>query len=126
MTSLYTKAASLIKLQFPTLGISNHGTAFIRNSKNDGDNYVKEVISLWDENLQDGEPLLVPIVCEGELVYSFPDMAAMQAKTKAELERLPERHKRLTKAEEYPVVLSAGLEDLLRQLRKNRQPQNEE
>ena len=56
----------------------------------DDGNYVKEVISLWDENLQDGEPLLVPIVCEGELVYSFPDMAAMQAKTKAELERLPE------------------------------------
>ena len=46
----------------------------------DDGNYVKDVIRLWEENLQDGEPLLVPIVCEGELVYSFPDMAAMQAK----------------------------------------------
>ena len=84
-------------------------------------NYVKDVISLWDENPQDGEPLLVPVVLNGELVYSFPDMAAMQAKVKAELTRLPESHKRLTEAEEYPVVLSSGLEDLLKKLTQNRQ-----
>ena len=84
-------------------------------------NYVKDVISLWNEDLQEGEPLLVPVVLKGELVYSFPDSMEMQTKTKAELTRLPEPYKRLTDAEEYPVVLSPGLKDLLEQLTQNRQ-----
>ena len=87
----------------------------------DDGNYIEDVISLWDENLQDSEPLLVPVVRNGELVYSFRDMAAMQAKVKTELKRLPEPYKRLTDAEKYPVVLSPGLEDLLEQLTQNRQ-----
>ena len=84
-------------------------------------NYAKDVISLWGENLQHGEPLLVPVVLKGELVYPFPDLATMQAKAKAELTRLPESHKKLTDAEKYPVVLSPGLEDLLEKLTQNRQ-----
>ena len=84
-------------------------------------NYVKDVIGLWDEDLQEGEPLLVPIVRKGELVYSFPNLATMQAKTKTELARLPESYKKLTDAEKYPVVLSPGLEDLLEQLTQDRQ-----
>ena len=87
----------------------------------DDGNYVKDVISLWDEDLQNSEPLLVPVINKGELVYSFPDLATMQTKAKAELTRLPESHKRLTDAEEYPVVLSPGLEDLLEKLTQNRQ-----
>ena len=83
-------------------------------------NYVKDVISLWDENIEDSEPLLVPVVRNGELVYSFRDMAAMQATAKTELAKLPEPYKRLTKAEKYPVVLSPGLENLLDQLTQNR------
>ena len=86
----------------------------------DGD-YVKDVISLWDEDLQNSEPLLVPVINKGELVYSFPDLATMQAKAKTELRRLPDSHKRLTDAEKYPVVLSPGLEALLEQLTQNRQ-----
>ena len=84
-------------------------------------NYVKDVISLWAEDLHEGEPLLVPVVIKGELVYSFPDAVKMQAKAKAELARLPKPHKRLADAEEYPVVLSPGLEDLLEKLTQNRQ-----
>ena len=83
--------------------------------------YINDVISLWEENLQNSEPLLVPIVCKGELVYSFPSLARIQAKTRTELTRLPEPYKKLTEAEEYPVVLSPELEDLLAQLAKNRQ-----
>ena len=81
-------------------------------------NYVKDVISRWDEDLQDGEPLLAPVILKGELVYSFPNSVAMQAKAKTELTRLFEPYKRLTDAEKYPVVLSPGLEDLLEQYRR--------
>ena len=83
-------------------------------------NYVKDVISLWDENLPNSEPLLVPVINKGELVYSFPGLATMQAKAKSELTRLPKAHKKLTDAEKYPVVLSPGLENLLEQLKQNR------
>ena len=86
----------------------------------DDGNYVKDVISLW-EDLQEGEPLLVPVILKGKLVYSFPDMAAIQAKAKTELARLPELYKSLTKAEAYPVALSPGLEDLLEKLTQNKQ-----
>ncbi len=89
-------------------------------------NYVKDVISLWDEDLPDGEPLLVPVVRKGELVYSFPNSAALQAKAKTELARLPAPYKRLTDAEEYPVVLSPKLKDLLKQLKQNRQSKGRE
>ncbi|MYE88306.1 nicotinate phosphoribosyltransferase [Candidatus Poribacteria bacterium] len=87
----------------------------------DDGNYVKDVIGLWEEDLQNSEPLLVPVINKGELVYSFPDLATMQAKAKAKLTRLPEPYKRLTDAEVYPVALSPGLEDLLDQLTQNRQ-----
>ena len=87
----------------------------------DDGKYVKDVISLWDENIEDSEPLLVPVVRNGELVCSFRDMAAMQAIAKTELERLPEPYKRLTKAEKYPVVLSPGLRDLLEELTQKKQ-----
>ena len=85
-------------------------------------NCKKDVISLWDEEPQGGEPLLVPIVRKGELVYSFPNSNEMQAKAKAELARLPKPYKKLTDAKKYPVLLSPGLETLLKQLTQNRQP----
>ena len=78
--------------------------------------YDKDVISLWDETNQEGEALLVPIVRRGELVYQFPNLKEMQARTRAELSKLPEAYKGLTDTEEYPVTLSAGLECLLTRL----------
>lgn len=86
----------------------------------DDGNYVKDVISLWDEDLPEGEPLLVPIVLKGELVCPPANLVAMQEKAKTELARLPERYKQLTGVEEYPVVLSSGLEELLGRLTENR------
>lgn len=84
-------------------------------------NYVKDVISLWDEDLEESEghtrtPLLVPIVRQGELVYSFPDLREIQAQAKAEFSKLPEPYKALTNAPKYPVTLSAGLGNLQNQL----------
>lgn len=86
----------------------------------DNGNYVRDVISLWEEDWPDGEPLLVPVVLKGELVYSFPDLFEIQSKAKTELARLPARHKKLTEAAEYPVVLSPALEVLLEELAQNR------
>ena len=92
-----------------------------RLSDADG-NYVKDVISLWDEDVaspQGGaaERLLAPIVRNGELIYQFPGLTEMQSESKIALARLPASYKRLTDGDAYPVSLSPGLESLLNQLR---------
>ncbi len=116
------EATSTMKLSEDTSKSTLPGRKQLHRLCDADGNYIKDVISLWDEDLQGSEPLLVPVVRKGELVYSFPDSAEMQVKAKAELAKLPEPYKRLTEAEKYPVVLSPGLENLLEQLTQNRQP----
>ena len=114
-------ATSTMKLSEDTGKSTLPGRKQLHRQYDDEGNYVNDVISLWDEDLQDTEPLLVPVVRKGKLVYSFPDLAAMQTKAKTEMAKLPEPYKRLTDAEEYPVLLSSGLKDLLEKLTQNRQ-----
>ena len=68
-------------------------------------NYVKDSIRLWNEPNSDGEPLLIPIVSDGELVYNFPNLTDIQEKTKTELSRLEECHKDLHTPEPYSVEM---------------------
>ena len=116
------EAVSTMKFSEDTGKSTLPGRKQLHRSCDADGNYVKDVISLWGEDLQESESLLVPVVRKGELVYSFPDSAEMQVKARAELAKLPEPYKRLTEAEKYPVVLSPGLENLLEQLTQNRQP----
>lgn len=67
--------------------------------------YEKDIVALWDEPISEGEPLLVPIISDGELVYNFPGMTDIQARTKAELSMLRECHKNLYDANAYPVEI---------------------
>ncbi|MDE0481173.1 MAG: nicotinate phosphoribosyltransferase [Candidatus Poribacteria bacterium] len=67
--------------------------------------YCKDCVTLWDEPLSDGEPLLIPIVKGGELVYNFPSLANIQERTRVELMRLHKSHKTLTDAKPYPVEI---------------------
>ncbi len=68
-------------------------------------NYIKDRVTLWDEEIAEGQPLLIPIIQNGELVYDFPNLHAIQERTIAELEKLPDCHKHLSNAIPYPVAL---------------------
>ena len=68
-------------------------------------NYVKDCVTLWDEPISEGQPLLIPIIQDGELVYDFPNLHDIQTRTTAELKRLPDSHKSLAETEPYPVAL---------------------
>ncbi len=68
-------------------------------------NYIKDRVALWDEEVSEGQPLLIPIIQNGELVYDFPNLHDIQAYTAAALEKLPESHKRLAGATSYLVAL---------------------
>jgi len=76
-------------------------------------NYTKDWVTLWDEDVSEGQPLLVPVIEDGELVCDFPTLQAIQAHTTAELQKLPISHKSLREAVPYSVefdsVLSEGI-----------------
>ena len=76
-------------------------------------NYTKDWVTLWNEDVSDGQPLLVPVIEDGELVLDFPALQAIQAYTTAELQKLPISHKCLREAIAYCVefdsVLSEGI-----------------
>ena len=72
-------------------------------------NYAKDWVTLWDEEVSEGQPLLVPIIRNGELVYDFPSLPDIQGKTAAELIKLSEAHKMLTGATSYSVALDPVL-----------------
>ena len=71
--------------------------------------YVKDRVTLWDKNVSEGQPLLIPIIRNGELVYDFPVLQKIQGRTAAELEKLADLHKSLTEATPYPVELDSVL-----------------
>ena len=72
-------------------------------------NYTKDHVTLWDEDVSEGQPLLVPVIENGELVYDFPTLQDIQARTAAEIEKLPETHKRITGAKPYLVELDSAV-----------------
>ena len=75
-------------------------------------NYVKDWVTRWDEPISDGQPLLIPIIQDGKLVYDFPDLHDLQALTTAELKKLSDSHKNLSNARPYPVELHPTLRNL--------------
>ena len=77
-----------------------------------GGNYVKDYVALWDKPISEGQPLLIPIIQDGELVYDFPCLHDIQTQATTELKRLPDSHKNLTEAEPYPVELHPTLRSL--------------
>lgn len=71
--------------------------------------YCKDVITLWDEELSEGTPLLNPIVIDGKLVYNFPNLKEIQERTKTELAKLRDEYRVLSDAKPYLVEMHSGL-----------------
>jgi len=82
-------------------------------------NHVKDVISLWDESVSDAEPLLMPIIKQGKIVYDFPSIDQIREESIAKLEKIPEQVKQIESPQKYQVELSEKLSQLLEEL-KNR------
>jgi nicotinate phosphoribosyltransferase len=83
----------------------------------DKGNFVKDVIALEDEKIN-GEPLLVKVMEKGKIVYDLPSLEEIRKRALDNLERLPEKYKRLRGAAKYPVRLSPKLSRLIRELRE--------
>ena len=72
-------------------------------------NYMKDKVTLWDEDVANGQPLLVPIIRNGELEYNFPTLHDIQVHTITELQKLSDSHTRLRDAAPYAVELHPSL-----------------
>jgi nicotinate phosphoribosyltransferase len=83
----------------------------------DKGNFVKDVIALEDEKIN-GEPLLVKVMEKGKIVYDLPSLEEIRKRALDNLEKLPEKYKRLRGAAKYPVRLSPKLSRLIRELRE--------
>jgi nicotinate phosphoribosyltransferase len=80
-----------------------------RHFDEDG-NFHRDTVSRWDEPIADTEPLLVPIIKRGHIVYDFPNLEESRKCCQNQLTRLPKPYRLLTDTPIYPVKFSPQLE----------------
>jgi nicotinate phosphoribosyltransferase len=78
-------------------------------------NYEKDVIALADEKV-DGKPLMVKVMEKGKVISDFPSLSDIRAAAAENLDKLPDKYKKVTGSSEYPVKRSQDLEKLIRNL----------
>ncbi|MBS7605207.1 MAG: nicotinate phosphoribosyltransferase [Candidatus Bathyarchaeia archaeon] len=75
--------------------------------------FVEDIITLWDEEVEGAKPLLVPIIIKGEIVYDFPSLEEIRRYCAEQLAALPEKYRRIRNSEIYPVRISEKLRRLM-------------
>ncbi len=73
--------------------------------------FEADTLGIEGEDLE-GEPLLVPVMVDGELRVAAPDLAVLRARTAAQVAALPAGVADLDRPTEYPVHISPELERL--------------
>lgn len=74
--------------------------------------FLEDIITLWDEEVEDAKPLLVPIMIKGEIIYDFPDIKGIRKYCMEQLSALPEKYRMLRGSEPYPIKISEKLRKL--------------
>ncbi len=77
--------------------------------------FAGDHITRWHEP-DEGEPLLVPVVHEGQLGVELPSLKAIRDRCRAQTEALPESLRGLNGGGAYPLSYSHALEDEARKL----------
>lgn len=77
----------------------------------------QDILALAEEGApRNAAPLLVEVYRKGKLVYTLPNINAIQARTTKEIASLPPRFKHLKGTKKSPVKVSSGLQLLARSL----------
>jgi nicotinate phosphoribosyltransferase len=78
----------------------------------DGDGLMREDVLTLEDDPQDGEALIVPVMRSGRRVAPLPSLAAARVRAAAQLACLPERLRRLEGGQRYPVEIAPPLRAL--------------
>lgn len=89
------------------------GRKQIYRIKDQNGSYLNDIIALENEDIK-GEPLLIPIFKNGNLVYEKPGLEQIQKTANKNLAKLPSQHKRIMEPDEYKIKLSKGLTELIK------------
>jgi nicotinate phosphoribosyltransferase len=107
------KFTPTMKLSKGKITLPGRKQVFRVNDK-DGD-FIKDIIAAHDERIE-GEPLLLKVMKEGEIVYDLPTLEDVRKRAIENLSKLPEEIKKLKKAKRYTVTLSPKLRKLQKEL----------
>jgi nicotinate phosphoribosyltransferase len=90
--------------------------------RTDSGDFLGDVVAMAGEASHRGEPLLKPVMRDGHLLESPPDLKDVQQYARQQLAKLPPQYKTISEAENYPVQFSAELEqrrsELMKQLER--------
>jgi nicotinate phosphoribosyltransferase len=75
--------------------------------------FVRDVLATRGESVE-GRPLLETVVEDGSLAADPPTLSEARERTRSQLERLPERYRRVSDPDAYEVRIGDGLERLRR------------
>lgn len=81
-------------------------------------NYMKDILALRDEKLN-GKKLLVKVMEKGKIISKMPSLEEIKKMTKNNLEKLPDKYKKIKNAAKYKVEISAELKKLIEKLNKS-------
>ncbi|MBI2652366.1 nicotinate phosphoribosyltransferase [Candidatus Woesearchaeota archaeon] len=87
-----------------------------RISGKNGD-YIKDILALENEKIN-GQKLLIKVMEKGENVHNSPSLKQIKKTTKENLDKLPEKYKKLRDDAKYKVEISHQLKKLTEKLNK--------
>ncbi len=74
--------------------------------------FERDVVARAEEAYEDAEPLLICVMRKGKRSAASPVLSEVQSYAREQMERLPERVRRLREPEQYRVEFSAELQRL--------------
>src|SRR3989344_4984929 len=78
---------------------------------------IKDIIGLEDEKL--GEPLLIKMIDEGEIIYDLPSLDQIKKYVENQIKTLPENLKSITEKQDYNVEISNKIMNALDSFRES-------
>ena len=86
----------------------------------DADGCMCSDILTVEDDPQEGEPLIHPVMRAGKRLCAPPPLTALRERAREQLARLPHRLRTLEKGPDYPVQVSSALCDLAKAVDKHR------
>jgi nicotinate phosphoribosyltransferase len=82
----------------------------------DNDNFMSFDVITTEEDVQQGKPLLKPVMLSGKPLNLPADIFELRKNTSAALLTLPQIYKKLTNCPKYPVLMASAITELIKEL----------